>query len=83
MLFAWIFQHLFNIEHNLKSKQWIGLKICTHVFNKLMLNLKKCQLDNTKISKVIKKKPRIGLKAITSRPFFIKQTLSTQTFQLF
>ena len=34
------------IEHNLKSKQWIGLKFSKHVCNRLILNLRKFQLDS-------------------------------------
>ena len=45
------------IEHNVKSKQYIGLKFCTNVFNRLIFTLRKFQLNSINISKVIKEKP--------------------------
>ena len=56
------------IEHNMKSKQSIGLKFCTYVCNRLILNVRKFQLDSINISKVIKKKPRGGGGKFTPPP---------------
>ena len=55
-------------EHNLKSKQWIGLKFCTYVCNRLILKLKKFQFDSINISKVIKKNREGGGGKFTPPP---------------